>query len=323
MAVIATGSIAFDFILTFKGRFADHILTEKKHVINLSFLVDSVVKRRGGVAANYAYTLNLLGYPVAILATAGADGTDYKAWLEERGIDCSGLRILPDEQTATGYTTTDLDDAQITGYYGGAMLKAASIGLDDTAAKPEAVIIGPNAPDAMFRLVRECRERGIRWVWDPAHQLPHMTRKDLEEGCRGAWIVIGNDYEMELIQQRTHRDVAGLLYMANMVVTTFGRDGSTISTREGEFFTPATPARTEVDPVGAGDAYRAGLLFGLLCGRTIIEAGRIASVAATYVIEQKGTIEHSYSLKDFEQRYKTSYDESLHLGEVRKPARRG
>jgi adenosine kinase len=128
---------------------------------------------------------------------------------------------------------------------------------------------------------------------------------------------------MELIQQRTHRDVAGLLYMANMVVTTFGRDGSTISTREGEFFTPATPARTEVDPVGAGDAYRAGLLFGLLCGRTIIEAGRIASVAATYVIEQKGTIEHSYSLKDFEQRYKTSYDESLHLGEVRKPARRG
>ncbi len=322
MAVIATGSIAFDYILTFKGKFADHILAEKKHVINLSFLVDSVVKRRGGVAANYAYTLNLLGYPVAILATAGADASDYKAWLEERGIDCSGLRILPDEQTATGYTTTDMDDAQITGYYGGAMLKAASIGLDDTAAQPEAVIIGPNAPDAMFRLVRECRERGIPWVWDPAHQLPHMTRTDLDEGCRGAWIVIGNDYEMELIQQRTHRDVPSLLYLATMVVTTFGRDGSTISTREGEFFVPATPASTEVDPVGAGDAYRGGLLLGLLSGRTIVESARIASVAAAYVVEQKGTIEHSYSLEDFEHRYKTSYGEPLGPGDRQKLVRR-
>ncbi|HCF99230.1 MAG TPA: carbohydrate kinase family protein [Chloroflexi bacterium] len=320
MSVIATGSIAFDYILTFKGKFADHILAEKTRVINLSFLVDSVVKRRGGVAANYAYTLSLLGYPAAIVATAGADGSEYRAWLEEKGIDCSGLRILPDEQTATGYTTTDLDDGQITGYFGGAMLKAGSVGLDDTDATPEVVIIGPNAPEAMFRLVRECRERGIPWVWDPAHQLPHMNRSDLEEGCRGAWMVIGNDYELELIRQRTTRDVPGLLLLAEMVVTTFGRDGSTISTRDGEFFVPAAPAGVEVDPVGAGDAYRAGLVFGLLTGRTIVEAGRIASVAAAYVVEQKGTVEHSYSQDEFQKRYQDAYHEPLSTSKGRKLA---
>jgi adenosine kinase len=317
MAVIATGSISFDFILRFNGRFAEHILAEKARVINLSFLVDTVVKRRGGVAANCAYTLRLLGYPAAIVATVGADGAEYKTWLEEKAIDCSGIRVLPDEQTATSYTITDLDDNQITGYYSGATLKAASIGLDETAADPEAVIIGPNAPDAMFRLVRECRERRIPWVWDPAHQLPGMTRKDVEEGCRGAWIVIGNDSEIELIQQRTKRDIAGLLYLANKVVTTFGRDGSSISTREGEYYVPAAPARAEVDPVGAGDAYRAGLVFGLLTGRTVIEAGQIASVAAAYVVERKGTIEHSYSLEEFEQRYQNSYGLPLGPGAKR------
>ena len=313
MAVIATGSIAFDYILAFKGRFADHILPNMTHVINLSFLVDSVVKRRGGVAANYAHTLNLLGYPTAILATAGTDAQEYKAWLEEQGIDCSGLRLLNDEQTATGYTTTDMLDNQITGYFGGAMLKAASIGLDDTAASPEVVIIGPNAPDAMFRLVRECRARRIPWVWDPAHQLPHMSRTDLEEGCRGAWMVIGNDYEMELVQQRTRRNAQDLLLLAEMVVTTFGRDGSTISTRAGEHFIPPAPVRVEVDPVGAGDAYRAGLLFGLLTDHSIVESGCIASVAAAYAVEYKGTIEHSYSHSEFELRYFETYKRSIQI----------
>src|SRR5213078_1652197 len=158
--VLCTGSIAFDYILTFKGRFRDHILLDKTHILNLSFLVDDLQKRRGGVAGNYAYNLALLGHPAAILATAGADGSEYRDWLEELGIDCGGLRILPDEHTATGFTTTDLNDNQITGYYGGAMHRADLLGLADTVPDPEAVIIGPNAPAAMFRLVRECREQG-------------------------------------------------------------------------------------------------------------------------------------------------------------------
>src|SRR5262245_17970624 len=175
MTVVATGSVAYDFIFTFRGHFGDQIVPDKTHVINLSFLVDTMEKRRGGVAANYAYTLALLGHPAAVLATAGSDAGEYRAWLEGLGIDCRGLRLLPDELTATGFTTTDLNDNQITGYYGGAMLRAGMLGLQDTVPEPEAVIIGPNAPDAMLRLVRECREAGVPWVFDPAHQLPHMS----------------------------------------------------------------------------------------------------------------------------------------------------
>jgi len=310
MTVVATGSVAYDFLFTFKGRFGDQIVPDKTHMINLSFLVDSMAKRRGGVAANYAYTLALLGHPAAVLATAGADGAEYREWLESMGIDCRGLRLLEDEYTATGYTTTDADHNNIWGYYGGAMSRAAILGLADTVPDPEAVIVGPNAPDAMFRLVRECRDAGVRWVFDASHQLPHMTAEDLEEGSRGAWIVIGNDYEMELIRQRTGRDHRGLLELAQMVVTTMGREGSRISTPDGDTVIPPARAVAEVDPVGAGDAYRAGLVHGLLHGMGVERAGRIASLAATYVVEQTGTIEQRYTRDEFAERYRAAYGES-------------
>jgi adenosine kinase len=309
MTVVATGSVAFDYIMTFKGRFGEHIVPGKTHIINLSFLVDRMEKRRGGVAGNYAYTLALLGYPAAVLATAGEDGVEYKAWLETLGVDCGGLRLLPGEYTATGFSTHDLDDNHIWGYYGGAMWKAATLGLADTVPDPEAVIVGPNAPEAMFRLVRECREAGVRWVFDPAHQLPHMSAEDLEEGSRGAWIVIGNDYELELIRRRTGRDEAALLELADMVVTTQGRQGSRIATRDGSFQIPPAPAREEVDPVGAGDAYRAGLVFGLLTGGGVDRAGRIGSLAATYAVEQTGTAEHHYTKDEFAARFQEIYGE--------------
>src|SRR5919204_4157595 len=248
MAIVATGSVAFDYILTFKGRFRDNILPDKAHIINLSFLVESLEKRKGGVAGNYAYNLRLLQHPCAVLATAGSDAAEYRSWLESLGVDCRGLRLLEDEISATGFTTTDLDDNQITGYYGGAMNRATMLGLADTVPEPEAVIIGPNAPAAMFRLVRECRAAAVPWVFDPAHQLPHMSGADLEEGARGAWIVIGNDYELELIRQRTGRDEKALLELAEIVVTTLGRQGSRIATRGGCFEIPAAPARREGGP---------------------------------------------------------------------------
>ena len=311
MTIVATGSIAFDYILSFKGKFGDHILPEKTHMINLSFLVDSLQKRRGGVAGNYAYNLSLLGHPSAILATAGGDAVSYRDWLAAKGIDCRGLRILEDEISATGFTTTDLDDNQITGYYGGAMNRAGMLGLKDTVAAPAAVIIGPNAPDAMFRLVRECREAGVRWVFDPAHQLPHMQKDDIEQGCQGAWILIGNDYELELIQERTGRDMRRLLELASMVVTTLGREGSRIDTGSATVTIPAAPPVREADPTGAGDAYRAGLVAGLLRGLSVEDAGRCGSLAATYAIEQVGTIEHSYTPSEFAARYREAFGTPL------------
>jgi len=310
MTVVCTGSIAFDYILTFKGHFKDHILLDKTHILNLSFLVDDLQKRRGGVAGNYALNLALLGYPAAVLATAGTDAAEYRDWLAARGVDCRGLRLLEGELSATGFTTTDMDDNQLTGYYGGAMWKAAMLGLDD-APPAEAVIIGPNDPGAMKRLVHECRERGIKFVFDPAHQLPMMSAEDVTDSTRGAWIVIGNDYELELIEQRTSRDEKGLLELAEIVVTTLGRRGSRIATRDRTVEIPAAPAIRESDPTGAGDAYRAGLVAGLLRGLDLEAAGRVGSLAGTYVVEQVGTIEHGYTRSEFSKRYNEAFGAPL------------
>jgi len=305
--VLCTGSIAYDYILTFKGRFKDHILLDKTHILNLSFLVDDLQKRRGGVAGNYAYNLALLGQPAAVLATAGTDATEYRDWLEAKGVDCRGLRLLEGEMSATGFTTTDMDDNQLTGYYGGAMWKAAMLGLDDGPPDLEAVIIGPNDPGAMKRLVGECRDRGVPFVFDPAHQLPMMDGSDVTDSTTGAWIVIGNDYELELIQERTKRTTKGLLELSQIVVTTLGRHGSRITTLEESVDVPAAPAGREADPTGAGDAYRAGLVAGLLRGLDLGEAGCIASLAATYAVEQVGTIEHAYTREDFCARHKDAF----------------
>ena len=297
--VLCTGSIAYDYILTFKGRFKDHILLDKTHILNLSFLVDDLQKRKGGVAGNYAYNLSLLGHPAAVLATAGSDAAEYKRWLEAHGVDCTGLRLLDDAISATGFTTTDMDANQLTGYYGGAMWRAGMLGLDDGPPGIDAVIVGPNDPGAMKRLVRECREREVPFVFDPAHQLPMMDRDDVTDGITGAWIVIGNDYELELIQERTGRDTQGLLELAEIVVTTLGRHGSRITTRDGNVDVPAAPARRELDPTGAGDAYRSGLVAGLLRGLDLHAAGCVASLAATHAVEHVGTIEHSYTREEF------------------------
>jgi adenosine kinase len=305
--VLCTGSIAYDYILTFKGKFKDHILPDKTHILNLSFLVDDLQKRRGGVAGNYAYNLRLLGHPAAILATAGTDATEYRDWLAAHGVDCTGLRLLDGEISATGFTTTDMDDNQLTGYYGGAMWRAGMLGLDDAPEDVKAVIIGPNDPGAMKRLVRECRNRGMPFVFDPAHQLPMMDGADVTDSTTGAWVVIGNDYELELIQQRTERNMDGLLELADMVVTTLGRHGSRITTRDGTVDIPAAAAIREADPTGAGDAYRAGLVAGLMRGLQLAEAGRVASLAATYAVEHIGTIEHRYTREEFCARHRESF----------------
>jgi len=218
------------------------------------------------------------------------------------------------EITATGFTTTDMDDNQITGYYGGAMRKAAILGLDDAPSEVEAVVIGPNDPAAMMRLSSECRERGVRFVFDPAHQLPHLSGSDLDSAATGAWILIGNDYEIELIKERMSCDEGRLLECAEMVVTTLGRLGSRIAGADGVVEIPPAPARQEVDPTGAGDAYRAGLVAGLLRGLDVATSGRIASLAATYAIEQVGTAEHSYGHDEFSKRFEVAFGSALPAG---------
>jgi adenosine kinase len=211
-----------------------------------------------------------------------------------------------------------MDDNQLTGYYGGAMGRAAMLGLADASPGAEALIVGPNDPGAMMRLVSECRDSGLPFVFDPAHQLPRLPPEDVAEGARGAWILIGNDYELELIMQRTGKSMAELVDMAEMVVTTLGRDGSRIATRKGVVDIPPAPALVETDPTGAGDAYRAGLVASLLRGLDLEPAGRVASLAATYAIEQVGTVEHAYTREAFAERYKEAFGGPL-PGKLWKP----
>ena len=191
------------------------------------------------------------------------------------------------------------------------MLRAGMLGLDDAPRDMEAVIIGPNDPDAMMRLSRECRQRSVRFVFDPAHQLPRLEARDLADASAGAWILIGNDYEIELVKERMGCDDDQLMKQAEMVVTTLGREGSRIASRDGVVAIPAAPTELEVDPTGAGDAYRAGLVAGLLRGLDVAVAGRVASLAATYAIEQVGTAEHAYTKDDFVARYRKSFAADL------------
>lgn len=191
------------------------------------------------------------------------------------------------------------------------MRKAATLGLDDAPPEPAAVVIGPNDPAAMMRLAAECRERGVRYVFDPAHQLPHLDAKDLTTAATGAWILIGNDYEIQLIKDRMQCEDERLLDCAEMVVTTFGRNGSRIARRDAVEEIPPAPAHQEADPTGAGDAYRAGLVAGLLRGHDVATSGRVASLTATYAIEQVGTIEHSYTHEDFAARFRESFGSDL------------
>ena len=185
------------------------------------------------------------------------------------------------------------------------------LGLDDAPGGVAAVVIGPNDPAAMMRLCRECRERKIPFVFDPAHQLPRLDVSDLTEATEGAWILIGNDYEIELIKERMRCDHDTLMRHADMVVTTLGRDGSRITSRDGVTEIPAAPSGPVVDPTGAGDAYRAGLVAGLLRGLDVAVSGRVASLAATYAIEQVGTAEHAYSRDEFSERYRQSFGSYL------------
>src|SRR5207245_5597298 len=173
------------------------------------------------------------------------------------------------------------------------------------------VLWGPAAPDARRRLVREGRQRGVRWVCAPAHQLPHLTGEDLLDGARGAWVLIGNDYELEMIQHRTGRTMDELMELSELIVTTLGREGSRIDKGKRSHVIAAAPARVESDPTGAGDAYRAGLVAGLLRGLDIPTAGAVASLAATYAVEQVGTIAHAYSREEFSARFGAPFGTAL------------
>lgn len=309
--ITVTGSLAFDHIMDFPGKFSDHIMPDKIHKLNLSFYLETLKKQRGGTAGNIAYNLSLFKIPTAVLGVVGRDFEEYNNFLKTSGVDTSHIKIIEDELTASAFIMTDTADNQIAGFYPGAIKKADSLSLKNLNYQSSYVVIAPDNPEAMVKFARECQELSIPYLFDPGMQLPRLTDEELQNGIKGADIVIGNDYEMELIKQRVKDQ--DLLESVKVLITTLGEKGSTIQTKNQTLQISAAKPTAVVDPTGAGDAYRAGFLAGFTKGLNLKICGQMGSVAACYAIEKYGTTNHTFSLQEFCERYKENFGEELKL----------
>lgn len=317
MDILLTGSIAYDYLMKFPGYFQDHILTDQLDCLSLSFLVESMVRQRGGIAPNIAYTLALLGERPRLFATAGEDFGDYGLWLQSLGVDISGVRIIPGEFTATFFANTDRANAQIASFYPGAMAYAGDLSLHELdGSPPDFVLISPNDPRAMIRYVDECLELGIPYFYDPSQQIPRLDEEDLRRGVEGAHALFVNNYEFSMIQNRTGLTFESLLDRVQFAVVTHGEKGSTIYTRFQEYNIPAVKPERILDPTGVGDAYRAGFLKGLGRAYDLETCGQIGALAATYCLEQVGPQTHSFTRAEFVARFRRHFDDRGQLDEL-------
>jgi adenosine kinase len=302
MTIVVTGSIAFDYLMSFPGSFTEQFLPEHFSRVSLSFLVDSLDKRRGGCAPNIAYTLALLGERPRLMGTAGQDFGEYRRWLDAAGIDTSLVVDVPDKFTASFFCSTDAANNQIASFYTGAMAHAAELSFR-TVGPVALTIIAPNDPAAMMQYAEECRALGIRFIFDPGQQCARMSGDELADGLTGADILIVNDYELELIRQKTGFDEAALLARVQALVVTRGADGSSVIRASGRVDVPAVPPRALSDPTGVGDAYRGGFMKGLALGADDRVCAQMGSVAATFALEHLGGQSHAYTPEEFLARY--------------------
>ncbi|HEX7087446.1 MAG TPA: carbohydrate kinase family protein [Vicinamibacterales bacterium] len=306
MSIVVTGSIAYDYLMSFPGKFTEHLLPEHVNRVSLSFLVDSMDKRRGGCAPNIAYTLALLGERPRLMATAGQDFGEYRAWLEAAGVDTSLVKEIPGRFTASFFCSTDVDNNQIASFYTGAMANAAELSFR-SAGDVRLAIISPNDPEAMLQYAEECRALDVPYIFDPGQQCARMSGEELAEGLTGAMMVICNDYEFELLRQKTGLDEAAVLARTGLLVITKGEKGCTILTADGSIDVPAVPPSRIVDPTGVGDAFRGGFMKGLVAGFDYRTCGQLGSVAATYALEHLGGSSHAYSYEEFAARYEAHF----------------
>jgi len=308
MDIIVTGSIAYDYLMSFPGQFTEHFLPEHMSRVSLSFLVDTMDKRRGGCAPNIAYTLALLGERPRLMGTAGQDFEEYRRWLDAAGIDTSLVRVIDGKFTASFFCSTDAVGNQIASFYTGAMANSGELSFR-TLANRGIVIISPNDPGAMLQYAEECRTLGIPYVWDPGQQCARMSGDELRDGLVGATIVICNDYELELLRQKTGLDEAGILEHTRALVVTRGEHGCSIQETTGRTDVPAVTPHRIVDPTGVGDAYRGGFLKGLARGVSYEMCARLGSVAAAFALEHLGGQSHSYTWGEFKARYEAQFGE--------------
>jgi adenosine kinase len=311
MKIAVTGSIATDHLMHFPGRFADQLIADQLHKVSLSFLVDDLVLRRGGVAANIAYGMAQLGLRPILLGAVGADFADYRSWLERHGVDCDSVHVSEIAHTARFVCTTDLDMCQIASFYAGAMSEARNIELAPVADRIgglDLVLVSANDPAAMIRHSAECRERGYAFVADPSQQLARMEGSDVFALIDGAEYLMTNDYEKSLLQSKTGLTDAQLLERVKIRVTTLGKDGVEIAGRDvAPFRVPIAREIEATDPTGVGDGFRAGFLAALSWGLGLERAAQVGSLLAALVLETVGPQEYEVRRDLFIKRLAESY----------------
>lgn len=313
MDIILTGSLAFDRIMDFPGRFKEHILPDKVHALNVAFNIERLEEKRGGTASNIAYSLHLLGQHPRIVASAGNDFNLYMDHLKGIGINVDGIEVQEDLTTASAYIITDLDDNQITGFYMGAMARETSFDISTLDKKEAIVMLSPGNKMDMLKYAEECKKRGIRFVFDPGQTLNFLEPDEIRTLIEGSYIHIVSDYELQMILNRTGLKKEEIERMTEMLVVTLGKDGSRIHTNDITINIPVCKVEDIKDPTGAGDAYRAGFLTGLNMNLDLDAVGRIAATAAAYACEHYGTQEHNYSLDEFCARFKRNFSQSCPL----------
>jgi adenosine kinase len=308
MSIVVTGSIAYDYLMSFPGKFTEHFLPEHMKRVSLSFLVDTMDKRRGGCAPNIAYTLALLGERPRLMATAGQDFGEYRQWLDSAGVDTSLVKVVDGKFTASFFCSTDQESNQIASFYTGAMSHAAELSF---RAAPECrlAIVSPNDPLAMVQYAAECRTLRVPFIWDPGQQCARMSGDELASGIDGATVVICNDYEFELIRQKTGLDEAAVLDRGAVLVITRGENGCTIVEPGATTDVAAVTPHVIIDPTGVGDAFRSGFMKGMNAGVPYAVCAQLGSVAATYALEHLGGQSHSFTWNEFAGRYEKHFGE--------------
>lgn len=322
-SVLVSASLAFDYVMTFPGSIKDHILPDKMHVLSVSFLFDSMKRQRGGVAGNIAYNLALLGEPAAVVGAGGSDFGSYRVAFDGLGIDTALVMDVPEELTGSAFMIADLDNNQIAGFYPGASIHSDAIGVAAAAAAARVGVVSATTLEAMRRHAAEIAAAGCPLLYDPSQQVVSLPADDLVAGIDAAWGMAGSDYELAIVEQKTGLSLDAIAERVKLLVVTYGSEGSELRYGGETVSIPAVAPEPLAEPTGGGDAFRAGLLKGLLLGLELPVCGRMAAVAATYAIERRGSQEHAYAADAFVARFERSFPEmagALPVGALRGPA---
>ncbi|SNS27304.1 adenosine kinase [Humidesulfovibrio mexicanus] len=311
MQLYVSGSVALDRIMNFPGKFSDHILPDKIHILNVCFLVDGLCEFFGGTAGNIAYNLALLGEKPLILGCAGRDFAPYAERLRGLGLPLDGIRSVESQFTAGAYITTDQADNQITGFNPGAMREPCGYRFPDRHDGSVMGIVSPGNVQDMVELPAYFKKAGIPYIFDPGQQITALTGEQMAQAIEGSFALCTNDYELELVIKATGLSRAELLKRTGALVTTLGEEGSLIAQGAQETRVPVVKVDKALDPTGAGDAYRAGLLKGLCLGEPLAKAAELGSVCAAFCVASKGTQEHRFSMEDFNASLSAHFGRSI------------